>query len=147
MIYSGKKDGTFGFHLAKDGLDPYFFVSYELYSKLCEDTNRIVFDEKTGEPSLRERNAQELAPVYEKIADDRLDEFARQHGFRDIASAVTYANDPDPAFKRDGKYCLALRSQTYRTCYEIMNAVLSGQRKAPSLKELLEELPAMHWPE
>jgi hypothetical protein len=78
-----------------------------------------------------EHNAQELVPVYEKIVDDRLDEFAKGYGFRDIASAVTYANDLDPNFKKDGRYCLALRSRTYRKCYEIMNAVLSGQRETP----------------
>jgi len=77
MLYSGKKNGEFGFHHAKDGLDPCFFVSGDLYLELCEDTSRIVFNEETGEPSLRERNAQELVPVYEKIVDDRLDWFSR----------------------------------------------------------------------
>jgi hypothetical protein len=57
MIYSGKKDGNWGFFLQKEGVNPRFELSEEAHSALFDDqsvTCKIICWKKTGEPYLED---------------------------------------------------------------------------------------------
>jgi hypothetical protein len=76
----------------------------------------------------------------------RLDAFARTRGYDDILSACTYATSANPKFAAEGQYCVQARDATWAKCYEVLNAVQSGQRPVPTWEELEAELPPLEWP-
>lgn len=77
----------------------------------------------------------------------RLDVFARTRGYDGILSACTYERSTDPAFAREGAYCVAMRDATWRTLYDILTEVEAGTRPAPAdYAEIEPELPALTWP-
>jgi len=47
----------------------------------------------------------------------------------------------------EGQFMVEARDATWATGYEILNAVLSGQRPMPSIEEVIAELPPLAWPE
>lgn len=71
-----------------------------------------------------------------------LDAAAQALGYDDIKSAVTYADEPSvPRFQADGQALRSWRSQVWALCYEILDAVQSGRRDAPTVEGLIAELP------
>ena len=95
----------------------------------------------------------ELIPTPEQIAAETqrtlvnavqnyLDSAAKQYGYDDIKSAVTYADEPAvPKFQAEGRAFRAWRSLTWATCYAILADVLAGTRPVPTVDGLLAELP------
>jgi len=77
----------------------------------------------------------------------RLDDFARTRNYDGILSACTYSTSHNPQFKAEGQCAADARDATWASCYQIMEAVLSGERPMPTLDELLSELPKLEWPE
>ncbi len=88
-----------------------------------------------------------LQQAVEIAAQKRLDDFARTRGYRDIASACSYANSTDPQFNLEGNYCVTARDTTWRTLYTLVAAVEQGQRPMPTFEEAMSELPELVWPE
>jgi len=76
----------------------------------------------------------------------RLDAFARTRGYDGILSVCTYATSTNSKFATEGQYCVQARDATWETCYEVLNAVQSGQRPVPTWEELEAELPVLQWP-
>ncbi|MDR2489019.1 MAG: hypothetical protein LBD42_05975 [Desulfovibrio sp.] len=77
----------------------------------------------------------------------RLDAFAQTRGYDGILSAATYATSTVPKFAAEGQYAVEARDATWAKGYEILDAVLSGQRPMPTIEEVMEELPPLAWPE
>jgi hypothetical protein len=77
----------------------------------------------------------------------RLDGFAQERLYDSILSACTYAASSDPAFAAEGQRCIELRDATWRAAYGILADALAGNRPAPSIESLFDELPALTWPE
>lgn len=75
-----------------------------------------------------------------------LDGKARKRNYDGILSACTYATSTVPKFAAEGQACVAWRDQVWSACYHILDEVQSGARSAPSIAELLAELPEMVWP-
>lgn len=76
-----------------------------------------------------------------------LDAKARERGYDDIASAATYAGDPDPVFNAEGTACKAWRSQIWRQCYADLAKVRAGQMAQPTVEDFVASLPALTWPD
>jgi hypothetical protein len=75
-----------------------------------------------------------------------LDGFAQTRGYDGILSACTYAASAVSNFAAEGQYCVAARDAAWSTCYQIVAEVLAGTRPAPTVAEVLAELPALAWP-
>ena len=102
--------------------------------------------EELQKPSPEE----ERAALQKQAADAiqaRLDAFARTRGYDGILSAATYAVSANPQFALEGGYCVAARDLTWAKGYEILGAVMAGEREVPTLRELFDELPALVWPD
>ena len=84
---------------------------------------------------------------YTAAVQQRLDEFARTRNYDSIFTACTYATSTTEKFRVEGQYCVTARDATWSKCYEILAAVESGGRSAPTLTELLAELPTLAWPD
>jgi hypothetical protein len=92
------------------------------------------------------RPPEEIVSEFATKVQARLDAFARTRGYDGILSACTYATSTNPKFASEGQYCVQARDATWAKCYEILNAVQSGQRAVPTWEELEEELPPLKWP-
>lgn len=77
-----------------------------------------------------------------------MDKVAREHGYDDIKTAVTYAEEPAvPKFQIEGQAFRAWRSLCWDYCYAQLDAVKSGERERPaSVEEFLLELPELEIP-
>ncbi|WP_050408724.1 hypothetical protein [Massilia sp. NR 4-1] len=82
-----------------------------------------------------------------------LDRVARSFGYwidatAPMQSAVTYADEPAVAkFQTAGRTLRAWRSKVWESFYVVLAEVQSGNRSAPTLVELLAELPKPPSPE
>lgn len=75
---------------------------------------------------------------------NHLDTAARQLGYDDIKTAVTYADEPAvPKFQTEGKAFRAWRSLVWAACYATLADVLDNKRDVPTVDELLAELPVL----
>ena len=75
-----------------------------------------------------------------------LDDFARTRNYDGIMSAATYAISVVPKFKAEGLYAAEARDTTWAKGYEIMGAVMDGERAMPTWEEVEAELPVLVWP-
>lgn len=94
---------------------------------------------------LAERT-QSLIVEFQVEAQSRLDAFAREKMYDDIKSLCDYAGDEDPIFNAEGTYGKRLRSQTWRSLYNILDQVKSGQIQMPQTFDDIEHLlPILDW--
>jgi hypothetical protein len=151
-IYSGKLDGEYGFHFSPSGLDPCIEMTSEQHDALFESlkSGQIIKWHDDGNPYIGEApepTIEEMIQIYDSAVQGRLDAFAQTRNYASIMSACSYAASANPKFKAEALYCIAARDASWTKCYEIMDAVLSGERDAPTLDELIAELPALEWAE
>lgn len=89
----------------------------------------------------------------------RMDTFAATRGYDNLDSMSKYLNAVPPSgasdaeaaliakFRMEAEFMQGVVSLTWARCYVIMNTVMAGERPAPSLEELLAELPELKWPD
>lgn len=71
-----------------------------------------------------------------------LDSTAQVYGYDNIASAVTYADEPAVVkFQQEGQAFRAWRSLVWHHCYEQLDAVQAGEATIPSMEDFLSGLP------
>lgn len=76
-----------------------------------------------------------------------LDATARAHGYDNIYTACTYADEPAVAqFQAEGQALRAWRSQVWAYCHAVLAAVLANERAEPDAATLIAELPALVMP-
>ena len=76
-----------------------------------------------------------------------LDEKAREYGYDNIYTAVSYAEEPSvPKFQIEGKAFREWRSLFWLSVNEIKNTVIEGSRQMPNIDELILELPKLNLP-
>ena len=92
----------------------------------------------------------DLAMIGDAITErvqERLDAFARTRGYDNIVSACSYATSTHPKYGPEGRYCVAVREQTWDTLFVIEADVIAGERPMPRCYEDIEsELPVLAWP-
>lgn len=79
-----------------------------------------------------------------------MDRRAQERGYDNIASACSYIQSTDTVFQAEAEVCVAWRDRVWRYCYNVLDAVMAGQRSIPTVEELLAELDAerpLVWPE
>jgi hypothetical protein len=76
-----------------------------------------------------------------------LDSTAQERRYDNIASACTYAGDPDPVFDAEGMACKVWRSAVWRACYEALAEVQAGTRPIPTIEDFVASLPKLVWPQ
>jgi hypothetical protein len=76
-----------------------------------------------------------------------MDKVAKSKGYDNLLSAVSYAEEAAvPQFQAEGISFRAWRSAVWAYCYAQLAAVLSGEREAPTVEELIAELPVLELP-
>lgn len=76
------------------------------------------------------------------VVQAHMDTQARAHGYDNLLSAISYANEPAvPAFQADGQAFRAWRSLVWARCHELLAQVQAGTLLVPTETELLAMLP------
>lgn len=81
-----------------------------------------------------------------QAVQDHLDATARAHGYDSMLSLCTYATSSVPRFHDEGQAGVYWRDSVWTYCFGQLQAVLSGQRSAPTAQKLISELPSITWP-
>ncbi|MBD1552317.1 hypothetical protein [Pseudomonas typographi] len=88
-----------------------------------------------------------LRATFEKATQAHLDAAAQEHGYDNLMTAISYADEPAVArFQADGKAFRAWRSLVWEYAYEQLSAVEAGTREVPTLEAFLAELPVLEVP-
>lgn len=84
---------------------------------------------------------------YRVAIQQYMDAAAQSAGYDDIASAVTYAEEPAvPKFQVEGQAFRAWRSLCWAYSYGLLAEVNAGARPIPAEADVLAGLPPMVWP-
>lgn len=83
---------------------------------------------------------------YIMAAQHMMDEKAQERRYDNIASACTYAGDPDPVFNAEGAACKVWRSAVWRECHTALAEVAAGARPQPTIENFVASLPNLIWP-
>lgn len=76
-----------------------------------------------------------------------MDATAKTAGYDNIASAVTYADEPAVArFQTEGRAFRAWRSLVWAACYQLLGEVNAGTREPMSADQVIAELPTFALP-
>jgi len=92
------------------------------------------------------KTPEQIVAEYTAKVQARLDAFARTRGYDGILSACSYAASTNQKFSAEGRYCVQARDATWAKCYEVLQAVQSGQRPVPTWAQFEAELPPLAWP-
>lgn len=77
-----------------------------------------------------------------KAVQEHLDLVASQSGYDNIFTACTYAEEPTvQKFQKEGKALRAWRSLVWKKANDVLSDVLTNKRSAPTITQLLSELP------
>ena len=91
--------------------------------------------------------AEQITAALTVAVQAHLDATAAAHGYDNIYTACTYADEPAVAlFQAEGQALRAWRSLVWAHCHAVMAAVQGGQRGVPTAAELIAELPALVMP-
>jgi hypothetical protein len=76
-----------------------------------------------------------------------LDKKAHARSYDNMLSLCSYATSTNSRFRTDADLAVAWRDTVWAKGYEILDAVIAGERPIPTREELLAELPVFEWPE
>ena len=89
----------------------------------------------------------DLIAAISLAVQSHMDAVAKDLGYDDIKTAVTYADEPAvPKFQAEGQALRAWRSLVWAKCYELLDEVKSGTRGVMTAEEVLAELPKFEMP-
>lgn len=124
-------------------------ISDMLHMALLEGQaqGKVITANENGFPFLADPpppTAEQVAKMYESAVQNKLDEEARNLGYDNISTAVSYAEEPIvPKFQADGQKFRAWRSLCWAYAYDQLALVSSGEREQPTIEEFIAELPAL----
>jgi hypothetical protein len=90
----------------------------------------------------------ERAKALQDAVQEHMDAAARARGYDDVATAVTYAEEPAvPKFQAEGQAFRAWRSKVWAFCYWLLAEVAAGRALEPTPAALFAVLPTLELPE
>lgn len=90
---------------------------------------------------------EQVVAAYSAAVQSHLDAAARDAGYDNINTAVSYANEPSVVkFQIEGAALRAWRSLCWAYCYAQLAAVEAQEREQPPIEALIAELPSLVLP-
>lgn len=119
----------------------------EVYKTVMKDVTVRRFQIVAIPEPTEEEKISALKEDYERTVERWLEEFAATRGYK-ISNMGAYALSEHPVYSVEAKYFVQLQCDTWDACYEVLNAVLAGEREIPTKEELYAELPlsTAKWP-
>jgi hypothetical protein len=72
-----------------------------------------------------------------------MDRCAREHGYDDLKTAITYRGDPNPKFAAEAEAFFVWRSTIWTLAYARLAQVAAGEATLPNLQEAINMLPLL----
>ncbi len=88
-----------------------------------------------------------LVQRYKMAVEEHLDSVAQEKEYGSILHLCSYPPSANPTWKAEGEAGVAWRDAVWAYCYQMLEEVATQVREAPTIDELIEELPAIEWPE
>ena len=88
-----------------------------------------------------------LLTAYRNAVGKYLDILAQEKDYESILSLCTYAVSSSPARKAEGEAGIVCRDTAWNHMEQVLNDIISKERLAPTMEEVLSELPSIEWPE
>lgn len=86
-----------------------------------------------------------LIVKYKKAILQLLDDVAQEKNYNNQHSIVSYVNSTNVDWANDAMIYIRWRDNVYEEALFIMNELLSGERRAPTVEDFLSELPLIDW--
>lgn len=83
---------------------------------------------------------------YQDAVQAMLDSQARERNYDGILSLCSYVTSTNPTFAAEAAAGIAGRDGAWSTCYQALADVQNNLRPAPTVEDLLLEIPAIIWP-
>lgn len=85
--------------------------------------------------------------LLEKNTEELLDNFAKEKGYKNIETAISYVGSNNQQFSDEGKYCLSIRDTVWATFFAQKNDITSKKIPYPeSWESFRTHLPELVWP-
>lgn len=113
-----------------------------------EDDSYYKYYNQDGTPDIARIQAEEqvkLINSYETALDEFMDSKAKEKKYTDRYTASLRASNPSSIFYNEGLAFSTWMDNCYAIGYDILNAVQSGEKELPTIKEFLDELPILEW--
>ena len=151
IFYSG---GTNGFYpddiFSKEQMpDDVVEISFEEHASLLDGQTKgkEIKPDESGRPYLAAPpplTEEQETRLYEMAAQLHMDTAAHEHGYDNIATAVSYADEPAVTkFQREGKAFREWRSLVWAFCYDMLAKYKAGAIEKPTVEQLVAALPAL----
>lgn len=140
LVYSSGNLVGPGWELNRADKDTY---SYPVNGWYWFDTETAA-KEALGIAAIEAAKAAQIA-AYTVAVQAHLDSAAQAKGYDSILSAVTYATSTVPRFREEGNAAMHWRDAVWDSCYRTLTSVENGGRAAPTVEELIAELPIANW--
>lgn len=83
---------------------------------------------------------------YTLALQEHIDATARARGYDGGLAFASYVDSMQPGWAVEARTFVGWRDAVWVAAYAVMTAVQAGQRTAPSIEELIGEMPAVVWP-
>ena len=104
-----------------------------------------VFSKETPAPTTDEI-IDSLEEQFFKETQEKLDLFANERGYDNIASLCSYANSSVDSFREEGMRGVELRDSVWTACFDAVSKVRSGEMDyREGIPQLEEMLPSLTW--
>jgi hypothetical protein len=103
----------------------------------------VVGDDTSFEVLLREDSLDKAKDLKQKLVQSHLDSKAKEYGYDNILSAVSYAYDQDCPYYSEGLAFSQWRSACWRTCFAVLNECTTFDQ-VPSDEAFLQSLPLLN---
>jgi hypothetical protein len=148
MFYSKKNGGFYeqaihGNNIPADAVK----ISYEEYQELLEGQSlgKTIVSNSQGLPILKDPEPPSSEQMLTSImfgVQAHMDKKAKEYGYGDLQSAVTYADEPAVArFQEEGRAFRAWRSIVWERCIQMFEDFKAGKIQVSGKAQVIEMLP------
>lgn len=147
MFYSKSTEGFYDPKIHKNIPVDAVAITKEKYAELMlgQSQNQIITSDEQGQPILLPvvLTLTQKCDSLEAAVKRNLDSVAKEYGYDNIFSAVTYAEETAVnKYRIEGLAFRRWRSKTWDSFYALRASILEGQRSIMDEEILLAELPA-----
>lgn len=123
-------------------------VTEDTYNSIMLDLNqgKVLSADDNGHPITIDNivTIEEKVQSYVWYVQKHLNLKAEEHGYDNINTAVSYADEPSvPKFQTEGQAFRAWRSLVWDKCYQILADFEAGNISEPSPEEVIAQLPSL----
>lgn len=132
-------------HTAIRNLYPAVVTIDDTAGAFDQDGELVIIDTVAVEMEMQRLTVGQQRRSLEAAVDKHIDGTAQAKGYDNRVTCALRAGYPNPWQTE----CLAFgqwMDSCYAKCFDVVAEVESGTRTIPTVKQLIEELPAMAWP-